>query len=439
MILGSAIIGLHLHAATPLKSVLNVVLEVAGEEHAIELGSNAQQKNLTTVTAPAWFDRSQLTSFQSDQIRHALEQKNATNDKPTNKSYYLVLDFQDLKTMEEDSVPNCKGWKSKVVGYLYRIDRSSFNRRINRTNYPIFYVGTANFPLQVSSPIGYATTSNQLLKELIQKGFDGCLDSLQNQLDRYVEQAPILQKHPLRANIGKREDIRVDDRFLAYDYVYDAKTFQTKKVFRGIARATHSIVDNRDTLNTNGSTVFYQTYGSPLKLGDVLVKRMNSGYEWSLAKSSGGVGGWSARLDARLSRHVGIQSVYLFLEGGIDKQVQSYSYYYGRYHALYRIDGGLAKGLQLYRNLELRPYAGLGLESTTYGLDVSGIMSEYQFYGANLYLQVNRFLKVFGGYSRYTYKSFWSYFDQGSFGTSWTSYFRGRDTGTLSLGITVEL
>jgi hypothetical protein len=433
-LLVSTLLVLQLNASPSSKSIQNVVLVVPTEHYATELITNAQEKHLATVSTPAWFDRAQLASFQVDQIRHALEQKNALQDKPTSKSYYLVLDFKDLEILEEK---NEVGWKSTVNGHLYKIDRSSFNRRINSTEYPLFYVGSATIPIRVTRPIGHAGLSNQLLKELMQKGIDENLDSLQTLLEHYVEQAPILGKRPLRARIGTMENIRLDDRFMVYDYGYDVKAFQTKKVFRGIVRATRTIVDN--SLDSTGSTIFYQTFGLSLKPGDILEKKMNSGWECSIANSTGGVGGWTARLDARLSRHVGIQSMYLYLEGGIEKAVQTSSIFWGGRYNLYRMDGGIAKGFQLFPNLELRPYVGIGLESNTYGFKYQGIRSEYMQFGTNAYLQIGKSIKVFGGYSRHKYLSFWKLFDEYYIARPWLSYFPDRSDGTFTLGITVEL
>lgn len=415
-----------------------VLLDLQGENQASNWKVGVRDKHIQRLQAPGSFDRSQLNSFKADQIRHALEQKNALDDKPLNKSYYLVLDFQPVEILLEANQSSIKDLKSMVQGYLFKVDKNSNNRRVYKTAFPLTYVASTIQSVEVSGPIGKTATTAQLIKELVQKGFDQNLDSMQAALEFYVEQAPIAQVNPIRANIGKREGIRTDDRFFAYDYVYNTKTFKTEKVFRGVVRATNHIADNLENPDSAGSSTFYQTFGSPLKPGYMLVKNKNSGYEWSMMHSTGSVEGWSGRLDLRMSRHTGIRGMFLYFEAGLQKEViANHRYLYGPY-TLYRLEGGLAKGFRLNRLMELRPYAGIGEESTV--LDFKyGFFSEYYKLGANLSINILPFLQVFGGYGYYQFSNIRNTINNDDMGIPWSVGFPGRVGGNTVFGIKFEL
>ena len=427
---------LYCSASQTSKSILFAVLDFQGEIHASELQTSVREKHFQTLLAPASFDRTQLVTFRADQIRHVLEQNNALNDKPANKSYYLVLDFQQLEKLEDANSSPIKGWKASVDGYLFRIDKNSNNRSLYRTAFPLIFVAKATLPVEVSRLVGKAGTSDQLLKELVQKSFDENLDSLQKALVHYIERTPISQVQPIRAKVGIRENIRVDDRFFVYDYVYNKKTFKTDRVFRGIVRATNKIFDNWKNPDSSGTTKFYQTYGTKLKPGFVLDPKMNSGYELSVLHANGAVNGWFGRLDLRMSRHIGIPALYFFLEAGMEKMVRANTYYmYGPYN-LYRFEAGIAKGIQVYSNLELRPYVGLGEETNALGI-YKGYYGAYYKLGVNLNVNILPYLQLFGGYGFSHFGNIRQKYDNRDFGVPWTNCFPNRNGGNTVLGLKI--
>jgi hypothetical protein len=425
-------------ASQSSKSFQLVVLDFQDAKNAAELKASVLENHFQILEAPEAFDRTQLISYRADQIRHALEQKNAVDDKPDNKSYYLVLDFQQLENLEDLDSAAVKGWKATVDGYLYKLDKSSSSRRLYKTEFPMTYVASVLLPMVVSRPIGKVGTREQLLKELVQKSFDLNLDSLQKSLFYFADRIPISQVHPIGASIRNREGIRTDDRFFAYNYVYNTKTSKTEKVFRGVVRATNHIINYTEYPDSFGITKFYQTYGLKLVPGNLLERKKNSGYELSLMHSTGSVQGWSGRLDLRMSRHTGIPSMFIYLEAGKQDMVPADTRYMHGPYTLYRFEGGLAKGIQLNPLMELRPYAGIGQESNVLGYNY-GFFAEYYKLGANLSLTVLPCLQVFGGYGYYHFMNIRNTYDMIDLGVPWSVCFPNRDGGNIVFGVRLEL
>ncbi|MCX6307464.1 MAG: hypothetical protein NTY32_01075, partial [Bacteroidia bacterium] len=431
-------------------------LDFPGEIHAADLKSKVSElkftekyyiNNLPVMQLPTPFNRADLTANRSELIRLALEKSRIPNDiialwyaqkadgsmsldlihergmfnatdetfvlaKTTkrgnasledygnrliNRSYILVMDYQGLRTMEEDNQPTYRGWKATAIGYLYKIDyteeiqnklydawiyeddspqvKADKKQKLSQIEFPLKYVTMTAVPVETSQLKERSSTMvllfpnktpEQLLKELIQKGYDENLYSLETTVEDFKVKTTINQVKPIRAKIGKKEGIRTDYRFFAYEYVYNEKTNAAEQKFRGVIRSTNKIVDNNAvTKGSTGTSEFYQTAGRKLETGYLLHQRNDYGVELGLAPAFGEVGGFTGRLDARLGRYVGIQALYVYLEGGMDAKTYPNYYNTDEAYAFIRYDVGLAKGFQLNRNMEVRPYLGYGKEETT--------------------------------------------------------------------------
>jgi hypothetical protein len=135
-----------------------------------------------------------------------------------------------------------------------------------------------------------------------------------------------------------------------------------------------------------GTSQFYQVAGRKLDAGFTLQQRNDFGIEVSLGPEIGSVGGIYARLDYRLGRYIGIKAIFVYGEGGFDTDFLRYG-------------AGIAKGFQLMRNIELRPYIGAGVESTE--SNSTSISSLYFRTGANLALNLKHNFQLIGGMGMY--------------------------------------
>jgi hypothetical protein len=388
-------------------------------------------------------------------------------DRLINRSYILVVDFADLKTFEEAGQPAYRGWQSNAVGYLFKIDYTEEIRnqlydnwineddpasvkiekkqKMDALTIPVRFVTSTALTLSESQAKDRSAasvallpnkSSEQLLMDLVQKGYDENLYALEKQVEDFKVKTTINQVRPLRAKIGKKEGIKTDYRFFAYENVYNEKTNASVQKFRGVIRATSKIADNNTVSTGNsGTTVFYQTAGRRLQTGYLLHQRNESGLEIGLASNSGEVGGLTCRLDARMGRVVGIQALYVYIEGGL--QMKSYPDYYNSPadYVFTRYDVGMAKGLQLGRNMEFRPYVGYGIEQTndSYYGDVSTV---YYKVGANLSLNLRHNIQLFGG-SGFSIFTEMKDADDNPTGWNWADYFPYRGGLTTVFGLKV--
>src|SRR5690606_8729527 len=107
-----------------------------------------------------------------------------------------------------------------------------------------------------------------LLTELVQKSYDEVLYSLEKGYEEFRVKTTVHQTRPIRAKIGKKEGIKTDYRFFAYEYVYNEKKNTVEPRFRGVIRATSNIIDNRRVASGDmATTKFYQTAGRKIRAG----------------------------------------------------------------------------------------------------------------------------------------------------------------------------
>jgi opacity protein-like surface antigen len=156
--------------------------------------------------------------------------------------------------------------------------------------------------------------------------------------------------------------------------------------------------------------------GRKLEAGYTLQQQNDFGIEVALGPEIGNVAGFYGRIDYRLGRFIGIKSTFAYVEGGVDSD----EYYYETY-AMLRYGAGLAKGLQLMRNMELRPYVGVGLEGTKYNdEDISAL---YARIGVNLALNLSYRFQIIGGAGLYQFIGDANDSDGNSIGMTWDEMF----------------
>lgn len=391
------------------------------------------------------------------------------------RSYILVLDYESVQTMKEAKMEKTsRGWKSTVNGYLFKINyneevqnavydswiysndtpaiREEKNNKFNQIEFPIEFI-TKTSLLVTSTQSAESTnlgrlvkqkSDDELLTELVQKGYDEILYNLEKGYEDFMVKTNIYQVSPIRAKIGKKEGLKCDNRYFAYEYVYDEKTNSSKPKMRGVIRATSQIVDNRQVAKGDMPTSkFYQTAGRRLKTGYLLRQQNDMGIEVLAGYEFGEVGGGYARLDARLGRYIGIKSLFLYVDGGA--QIKKYEYTYPGSTVntndllFYRYGGGLAKGFMLTRNIELRPYVGFGQEVATYKDwdDLGGDLKVlYVKGGANLALNLKHNIQVIGGAGYFAFVSN-AENDNGDTKLGWGDIFKDREGVTAMAGLKI--
>ncbi|MDX9845473.1 MAG: hypothetical protein RBT74_00705 [Tenuifilaceae bacterium] len=377
-----------------------------------------------------------------------------------NLSYILVVDISNIKTMAEAGYKGQKGWQATASGYLYKMEfsektRDAFydtwvydddtpevkvqkNRLFNELEFPIVAVTQKSLSISASQSEADKGTSlfvkqkstDQLMQELVQKSYDETIYRIEMEVEDFKVKTTLFATRPLRAKIGLKEGLKTDNRFFAYEYVYNSKTGKAEPVRRGVIRAESKskITDNRKVATGDmGTSKFYQVAGRKLEAGFTLQQQNDFGIEVTLGPEMGSVGGFYGRADFRTGRFVGIKALYVYGEGGIDSDE-----YLGETYGMLRYGAGLAKGLQLMRNMELRPYAGVGIESTSYNdEDVSSL---YARAGLNLALNLSHRFQILGGVGLYQFIGEATDSDSNSLGWTWDDYFQ-RSGSSILIGV----
>jgi len=400
-----------------------------------------------------------------------------------NLSYILVIDVKDIKNAKEASKTDLKGWQANVTGHLFKV---AFNDEIQNAFYdawiydddtkaqkdekikkfeslkvPFVAISKATVSVTAMQPESTTNlgmfmkpkTEDQLMQELAQKCIDDVIYRIEMNVEEFKVKTAIYDVRPLRAKIGLKEGLKTDQRFFVYEYVYNEKTKQTIPKKRGVIRAgaKSKIVDNRKVASGDMPTSkFYQVAGRKIEQGFTLQQQNDLGMELSLGYEIGEVGGVYARFDIRTGRFVGIRALFIYVEGGLalgeypgansiinsttsQPTISSSDYTFLRY------GGGIAKGLQFTRNIELRPYIGAGIEQATNDDfdDSYNISALYIKPGLNLALNLKHNFQIIGGLGSYAFISNATSSTDEDLGKAWDEIFKERSGLSYVVGLKV--
>lgn len=349
-------------------------------------------------------------------------------EKLVNKSYIMVMDYYNLKTMKEiydaqdeqrrkqakkdktkfEPVERKKnGFVGDARAYLFKIDFNDSiaaifyrqlwiderdseanitqkKKKFEEMDFPVKLVsshstsveGTQYNPGQFMAPV-VQKTREQLMAELINDGINGNIFWFEKQVADWRVRTMVHDVHPISAKIGRKENLKVDQRFFVYE---NRLTHNNKEIAKrvGVIRAKY-VADNRNV--THGNTkpsVFYQVAGRKIDNYGMYIEQKNDlgigiigGYssgaftggllrlELGLAQLAGNSVGYNALPSAlRLYIEAGLESAMYDLQLGIFKEETDYSFAH--------ITGGLSKDLYFFRNFHITPYAAFAYETASW-------------------------------------------------------------------------
>jgi hypothetical protein len=156
-------------------------------------------------------------------------------------------------------------------------------------------------------------------------------------------------------------------------------------------------------------SVFYQVGGKRLDDGMLLQQRSDLGLALSLASSTGGVNGLTAKLEINISSFTknAPSMIKLYIEGGYEPKemkivINSVSQ---NYKDLTRFELGMGKEFCFLRNFRLQPFAGVGLEQFTNKTDSKESFSSlYERAGLMFGLNLVPSIQLTGTYNYYFMK-----------------------------------
>lgn len=203
--------------------------------------------------------------------------------------------------------------KNNIYSVLYKLD---FGPEV-RTNFYEKGFDSADGIDKVEFPLNFvASTKPVTVREKeIDETYDELLTRMSQVNSDFQVQSPVLDVHPLRAKIGKKEGLKVDDRFYVMEMVQKADG-TIKDTRRSTFRVTKKIADNRKEADGHSEeyTSFYQVAGGGYDKGMTLVSKKDIGMSVLPIISNNFVG---AEIEQRVSKWIGVPGTFVFVRIGL--------------------------------------------------------------------------------------------------------------------------
>jgi hypothetical protein len=325
-------------------------------------------------------------------------------------SYIILLDFAELLSMaeiyERDSISanerTMNGFKAKMNAYVFKLDFSepvaanffqnlwisgnSDNKEEKRilfenTRFPLIHINTFTEEVvasQLNPGQKYAPdiqrTSQQLLKSLMETGFNQSLLKLENTNEAFRVKGMVFDVNPVAVKIGRKEGLKFDQRY----YVYENRQDRRGNVYskrKGVIRSM-SIANNLGLADgASDPSLFYQVAGGKIDNMGMFVEQKNaSGLNLFAGYTEGGLSGGTARLEllfspllyeafSRSGAAKGMTGWKIYVEGAYG--TQEFMYEDLAEFSFYRGSVGLSKEIYLTRNIFIDPFLGYGIEGAT--------------------------------------------------------------------------
>ncbi len=409
-------------------------------------------------------------------------------------SYIMVIKLSNIKTMTQvynemdasrriwrgdKAIPVARthdGFQCNAMCYLFQIDsvtdvidelynemwifeedtpeeRKEKITKFNNFKVPIKLENTITVEVDgsVLKTKGYSYT--QLFANLLNKSISASIGEFETSIDNFKVKQAVYSTFPIRAKIGLKEGLAVDDRYFVYEHQLD-RNGNPKDVRIGVVRAKR-VADNRTIADGKSSmSKFYQVAGRHIKEGMIMNQAKDAGTATALGFTKGDFNSVFFRTDVRVSGSmVKIPMVHTFL----DLRLQISGKYNGDIidlddHLVTFATGylGLSKGFATTRNSAAYLSGAIGYEWATSGAfddykikSVQAIMAmvsaEFAHnitYNTKLFVGVDYIAPISNAYIKYNGD------DDGDEKISeyaYTDFFNGRIGKTIKFGIRLEM
>jgi hypothetical protein len=380
-----------------------------------------------------------------------------------NLSYILVIDLLNVK--RNPAVPQQElGWQADAVGYIFKVNytdkakqdvydswinqedskivRDEKNRKFETIPFPVTFVD--KFVIERLHDKKNLNEDTKL-QSLVGIAYREIIENAEKTIGDFKIKSPILSVKPIKAKIGVKEGIKIDDRFFVFEHILDEKTNITDVKKVGVVRATRKIADNKhEAIGNMETTKFYQVAGRKLKPGLILQQSNDIGLDFYVLKSQGEMAGLNVRFDIRVSNLVKIKSTFLTLELGFQtknyEKALSLLGYSSSQFSFFQLEQGIAKGFQINRFSELRPYLNYGFEYTSHPEipDDYNVGAFYLKPGMCLAINITNYFQIIGGCSYYYSSGWFTDKDENSV-VPWNTIFPKRGGLAYSLGVKLTM
>ena len=217
-----------------------------------------------------------------------------------------------------------------------------------------------------------ALTTGKSVEAATESAIASLINALENRIPEWAVAVGITATKPLRAKIGEKEGLKVNDRYRAYSYTED-RSGRLKSVKRGYLRATKISSNTGMSIGATEPSEFYQISGlANIEEGWTIKQSNDFGVGVMPFVRVGGFCDLSGGLDLDWLMKTTTHGSMSYLLGtiGFDLRSQNYS--------AISFGIGYAYGLHLTRFIEIAPYGIIGLDHL--GLsddDISGSDSRF--------------------------------------------------------------
>ena len=433
-------------------------------------------------------------------------------EKLIRQSYVMVICFGDIKTMDQiyDEMDAAKrqtaknlgiefkpvirvknGFRAEVAGFLYRLadvpeTMSDFysnmwifdddspstvaekRQKFDSAPFKLSYVTSVTTTVEATEPnMGNPTGKSEMLRRLLNNSVDGLVSAFENKIEEWKVRTALYSTFPLRAKIGTKENLQVEDRYFVYEYQMD-RHGQVAPKRRGVIRAK-KVVNNSHVAEGSGdenlrqtTSKFYQIAGHKLEPGMFLEQSNDYGCGVTFGVAAGALGGLYINGECLLGQYVGLTQFKFFLGGHIGANTYdlrkcgkfgSYSDFEDATFAFYGGELGFSKGFFLLRNLSVSGHAGLAMEwadaletevKKNKKIDGSLINGMFGLAGAQAALNIKYNWQLVGGVNYYAeignakLSSGLEDEDTKDLGVTYSEIFEGRAGANFNFGLRIQ-
>lgn len=363
-------------------------------------------------------------------------------------SYIQVLEFTKVQSMEEyynetDAANRARaardgtvfkpvdrtqnGYKAELKAHLFRIDpsyrdtlfnamwiyaddpehvkaykRSLFNGYRFAFSYVMSTTTTSEAvqynPGQLTAP-KVQLSRQELFTNLINKAVELSLYGIESAYEPFRVKTALAEVRPLKAKIGTKEGLAVDQRFFVLENVLNASG-ETESKRMGVIYVS-SVAENAVLANSSNIPLsrFYQTAGKKLDAGMTLQQRNDVGFGISMGGSAGGLNGFYLKAEQNLAtlariipgiskNALKVTQLKMFFTYGLSAGSYDASTVYEDW-TFQRMQLGVSKGFYFLRNFSVAPYVSFGTESAKSDNYADDYSVNTIFANAGAYLSVN--------------------------------------------------
>jgi hypothetical protein len=262
------------------EDVIKAMAMKRGLAYVQDYGENLIQKSYVMVVAlEKVYKQDKVSSW--DQIKALFHGK--LKMRTNRKGYYLKIkaylykiDFNEERQAEfykdcwinEDDPEDVK--KGKIEAYKNFHVGFKFIAANEVTNFK--FKGHPPFPINIFVK---GPSFEKIMTSLVEKNYEKNLRSFDKQVEDLQVKVPVYNVKPVQAKVGKKEDLRINQRYFAYEYTIESNN-EIKMKHVGVVRAKRP-TDNRHIASGNMKpSRFAQVWGK-VEPGMLLVQKPDVG------------------------------------------------------------------------------------------------------------------------------------------------------------------